>query len=118
MQSLFLTSRSPSIYNTDRHVGSAGRPALAAASFLMAVLLLLAMLPTLAAAPSGVPANGPIPMPAPPPAVVTSVNFPEQARPWRGCTAVLERSSAIDNARSDRANTITSALIQDACFGA
>ena len=58
----------------------------------------------------------PCPIAAPAPLAV--VDFPEHARVGHGCVAILTRSSAVDNARSPRAAAITSALLEDACFGA
>jgi hypothetical protein len=55
------------------------------------------------------------PLPAPAPAALG--DFPEQASPSGGCTAVLTISSAIDNGRSERAAAITSRLLEDACLG-
>lgn len=86
-------------------------------AIVLAAAMLVAMLGTMSRVPS--PVTAPTgPMPAPAIEVVSGADFPEQARPTGGCRAVVERSSAIDNQRSERANVITTELLSDACFGA
>jgi hypothetical protein len=90
-------------------------PALVAVA--LATGLLAAMLPALAAVPGRT--SAPVgPHAAPAPAIVTSADFPEQARPGTACAAILDRSSAIDNRRAEVAGSITTTLLEDACFGA
>jgi peptidoglycan/LPS O-acetylase OafA/YrhL len=92
-------------------------PALVAVA--LAAGLLAAMLPALAAVPGRTSAPvGPLAAPAPASAILTSADFPEQARPGTACAAILDRSSAIDNRRAEVAGSITTTLLEDACFGA
>jgi hypothetical protein len=88
---------------------------LGAVATLLAACALLASIQTMAGAPVATDGQ-PRPMPAPAPMAVA--DFPEHARVDAACTAILNRSSAVDNARSIRAAAITSALLTDACFGA
>ena len=78
-------------------------------------LMLVAMLATMARVPGATDVE-PRPMAAPAPLAVA--DFPEHAHVDRACVAILTRSSAVDNARSPRAAAITTALLEDACFGA
>ncbi len=93
-----------------------------AALVALAIALLLFAIPVMASVSA--PAGGkPAPVPAPAPAALVldvrlAADFPERARPAAGCEAILLRSSAIDNGRADRAAAITTALLEDACFGA
>jgi hypothetical protein len=82
-------------------------------AFLAAMLLVA--IPLTARVPTATDVE-PRPLPAPRPVAV--VDFPEHARVDSACVAILTRSSAVDNARSERAAVITSALLEDACFGA
>jgi hypothetical protein len=85
----------------------------------LAAGLLAAMLPALATVPGRTSAPvGPLAAPAPAPALVTSADFPEQARPEAACAAILDRSSALGNRRAEVAGSITTTLLEDACFGA
>lgn len=82
----------------------------------LAAGLLVALIPSLARVPaSGTAPVGPLAASAP--AIVTSADFPEQARPGAACVANLERSSAVDNGRSAVAGAITTTLLRDACLG-
>jgi hypothetical protein len=87
------------------------------AAFGLVTVVLLALLLGLAGAGTA-PGTPPEPLAAPSPAIVTGIDFPEQAQPWGACTAILEHSSAIGNNRSERADELTGILFQDACFGA
>lgn len=87
-------------------------------AFVIAVLITLALLPVYAGAAASTPVDQPQPLAAPAPSFASGIDFPEQAQPWGACSALVEHSAAIDNARSDRANELTSVLYQDACFGA
>ena len=88
-----------------------------AAGLLAAMLPALATVPGRTSAPVG-PLAAPAPAPAPAPALVTSADFPEQAQPETACAAILDRSSAIGNRRAEVAGSITTTLLEDACFGA
>jgi hypothetical protein len=99
--------------NTSMETRWTGR--ISAVATLLAAGLLLASLPAIAGAPAAIDGQ-PRPMPAPAP--VAMADFPEHARVDAACSAILTRSSAVDNARSPRAAAITSVLLTDACFGA
>ena len=87
-----------------------------AAAAALAAGLLAALIQGMATVPASTTAPvGPLAAPQPAGAVV---DFPEQARPGAACAAILERSSAVGNARSERAGAITGVLLQDACSGA
>jgi hypothetical protein len=88
---------------------------LGAFATVLAGCALFASIPTMAGV-SVAPDGQPRPMPAPAPLAVA--DFPEHARVDAACTAILTRSAAVDNARSERAVEITSAQLADACFGA
>jgi hypothetical protein len=88
---------------------------LGAFATLLAAAALFASMPAMAGAPATTDGQ-PRPMPAPAPLALAE--FPEHARVDGACVAILTRSSAVDNARSERAVGITSALLADACFGA
>ena len=85
------------------------------AVLVFVALMLVAALPTMAQVPGATDIE-PRPIAAPAPLAVA--DFPEHARVGNACVAILTRSSAVDNARSPRAAAITSALLEDACFGA
>ena len=87
-------------------------------AFAAAVVMLLALLPVLAGTAGSTPVDPPGPLAAPAPGLDTGMDFPERARPWGACSALVEHSAALDNARSDRANELTFVLYQDACLGA
>ena len=117
MQALTITrTSSPAIRPQRPRVSSSAMAG--AAGLAAAILFLLALLPAMAAADATRPAGGPAPLPAPGPAIVTGIDFPEGTQPGGACTAIFERSSAVDNARSQRAGEITSLLLADACLGA
>ena len=88
---------------------------LGALATVVAACALFASVPAMAGAPAATDGQ-PRPMPAPAP--VAMADFPEHARVDAACSAILSRSSAVDNARSPRAAAITSVLLTDACFGA
>lgn len=106
--------RGSSVAPSSRSVVAA--PAAWAAILLFSVMILQASIPTLSQAPASDVAPGPSPAPAPAP--LAAVDFPEHARVGAACSAILTRSSASDNSRSDRALEITTRLLADACLGA
>ena len=88
-------------------------PIVRAASLAATLAFTLVLLATLASSfVQARPSANPLPAPRP---VAALTDFPDQARPGRACVAILTISAAVDNARSARANEITSALLADAC---
>ena len=89
--------------------GAVTRVAGLAATLLLTLVLAATLVSSFAQAR---PSSAPLPAPRP---VAALADFPDQARPDRACIAILTTSSAVDNARSQRANELTSALLADAC---
>src|SRR5688572_28528467 len=85
------------------------------ADLVLVTAMLLLAIRVMASVPGATDVE-PRPMAAPAP--LAAADFPEHARVDGACVAILTRSSAVDNARSPRAAAITSALLEDACFGA
>ena len=87
-----------------------------AIAFLVFVLVMLTIaIPTMARVPASTDI-APRPLPAPGP--LAAADFPERAEIEGACIAILTKSSAVDNPRSQRAADLTSALLEDACFAA
>jgi hypothetical protein len=111
-----------SSFSTSRRSARAGRQArfVTAAAVALTAGMLLALLSGLTGAGTGVGAGAGLraPGPVPEPAPALSADFPEQANPWHGCAAIVNLSNATGAPRSDRATGITTALLDDACFGA
>lgn len=93
---------------------TADRLAEVAVVVLLAAMLLVAI-PLMARVPAATDLE-PRPLAAPRPVAVA--DFPEHARVDGGCVAILTKSSAGDSPRASRAAEITTALLEDACFGA